>query len=176
MLLFPFFHCICHFFSYMEVVEFYIFSPSPTPSAYFSNLNGKTHSFFWTVFIALQGWRLFWLNLLFWLFSFSIHFLLCWAIRLHMLFFDPKMLSFTWCIQVSGNLNTALIDIYDRYLRANYLLSGLSILSDTRFCETTISIRILAYICIHFILAPRANLVDLKCLGVFLTYNLILFL
>lgn len=142
-----FFPLYIPFFSYMRVTDFYIlFSPFSTSFCYFSSLNGQTHLFS-ELSVSLQGWSLVWLNLLFWLFSFSIHFLLCWAIRFYMLFFDPKMLSFTWCVQVSGNLNNILTDIYDRYLTVNYLLSGPSILSDTKILPEYGLISLFIYSC-----------------------------
>lgn len=140
-------------FSYMKVVDFCIlFSPSSTLPIFLTGMGKAVHFSELCLYLSASLKSLFWLNLLFWLFSFSIPFLLCWAIRFHMLFFDPKKLSFTWCLQVSGNLTTTMIDIYGRYSTANYLLSGLSILSGTRFCEITLGTRILSYICIHLFL------------------------
>lgn len=174
--MFPFFHCIYHFFHIWKLqISISLFLPFLPPSAIFLVWMGKLIYSLNSLSVSLQGWRLVWLNLLFWLFSFSIHFLLCWAIRFPMLFFDPKMLSFTWCVQVSGNLNNTLTDIYDRYLTVNYLLSGPSILSDTKILWNYHIYQNMVLYLYSFILAPRANLVDLKCFSVFLTYNYIHF-
>lgn len=115
---FLFFHCICHFFMYENHRFLYsFFSLFHVSLPIFLTWMGKPIHFSEVcLYFSARLKTLFWLNLLFWLLS--IHFLLCWTIRLHMLFFDPKKLSFTWCVQVSGNLNMTLIDIYDRYLTA----------------------------------------------------------
>lgn len=116
---------------------------------------------------------LFWLSLPFWLFSFSIHSPFCWTLRLHMLFFDHKMLSrlmYSSIKQQKYYLDIHLSQGFDSSLSPQWPLHILrhKALGKYYSYQNTVS---------HlysFILAPSANLVDSKWLSVSLTYDYIL--